>query len=264
MSSGRIPPRQSPIPSTYQQYRRHLSPSSSVSFEFHFDLRICLASNARQESSPRRLRLHIIVPRARATLGRVLTRNPRVLVRHTLHAHHQQSEVQSRQIPVRLTTTHPNTHPNTSRHSNTAGSNVLVHLPLRLELAGVGGHSHLDVDFGVCDIDAEVSEALEGGNHGGEGGFVGDAEMALETDAVDGLAGGFDEIDDAAGAGGFGCWEEVSHGSDGGPRGRSERNIGTVRGSSAMVSYERSQDCNHCKRAGSLATQPWQAGKQVG
>lgn len=72
---------------------------------------------------------------------------------------------------------------------------------------GGGGGDRLvrDVELGVGDFDAESGEALEEVGHGGARGRAADLHMGLETDTVNGGAGGFDELDELEGPFGLGA-----------------------------------------------------------
>lgn len=110
--------------------------------------------------------------------------------------------------------TYPNSHTNAPLNIKASRRNILIHISLDLQLLGRRRRQHADVDFSVCDVDAELRRLLERflevcQRRGGAGrrgrSFLG--QVALVADAVDADAVGLDELDDALGAGGFGAVE---------------------------------------------------------
>ena len=125
--------------------------------------------------------LHVVVvPEKGSTLVLKDTGNPRVLVGDT-----------------------PDSHTNASLDVHARLSNTLESIGLDLELLGSGGCEHAEVDFGVDNINAEVSSRAEGsleccligsGTRSARGGLAG--KMGLVANTVDADAVGLDELDD--------------------------------------------------------------------
>lgn len=111
----------------------------------------------------------------------------------------------------------PDSNTNTLLILDTRPCHPLIHLRLRLQLLRCSRRIKPHIELRISKANAQVREALHrrlqrlqvrrNGIPTAARGFAG--QVRLGADAVDGLAVGLDELDDAAGAGGFGALLDV-------------------------------------------------------